>query len=155
MNILNYALLLGCSLVGVPALHAETGAPERAAVERVLTDYKNSIERLDASKTEQLFTADSEVFENGGVEGSYANYLAHHLGPELAAFKSFKFSNYKVSVRFEGSLAFATETYDYRIEPKTGEILERTGVATSVLRPVDGAWKIVMAHSSARRPKAK
>ena len=27
------------------------------------------------------------MFETGGVEGTYAKYLAHHLGPELAAFK--------------------------------------------------------------------
>lgn len=51
-------------------------------------------------------------------------------------------------------MALATETYRYRIEPRTGEIAERLGVATSVLKKVDGTWKIVSMHGSARRPRA-
>ena len=137
------------------------GAPTRAvqstdeiAVRSVLSQYKAAIERLDATGTEQLFAADAAIFETGGVEGSYANYLAHHLGPELAEFKSFGFSDYKVDVRFEGPVALATETYNYRIETKTGEIAERRGVATSVLKKIGGEWKILSMHNSARKPKA-
>src|SRR3546814_10420140 len=96
----------------------------------VLGNYKAAIERLNASGTEQLFAADSQIFETGGVEGTYENYLAHHLGPELDHFRSFKFSDYKVDVRFEGPVALATETYRYRIETQSGEVAERLGVAT-------------------------
>ncbi len=103
--------------------------------------------------TEKLFTADSTIFETGGVEGNYANYLAKHLGPELGHFKSFKFSDYKVEVRIEGPVALAAETYNYRIEPKEGEIAQRRGVATSVLKKVDGEWKILSMHNSARTPR--
>lgn len=124
-----------------------------AAVRAVLSQYKTAIERLDAAGTERLFTADSTIFETGGVEGSYRNYLAHHLGPELKAFKSFGFSDYKVDVRFEGPVALVTETYNYRIETKKGEIAERRGVATSVLKKVGGQWKILSMHNSARKPK--
>lgn len=126
---------------------------DEAAVRSVLSQYKSAIERLDATGTEQLFTPDSAIFETGGVEGSYANYLAKHLGPELGHFKSFKFSDYKVDVRFEGPVALATETYNYRIEPKEGEVAERRGVATSVLKKVNGQWKIISMHNSARRPR--
>ena len=130
----------------------EENAPVRA-VRAVLARYKSAIERLDASGTEALFTEDSAVFETGGVEGTYKEYLAHHLGPELAAFRAFAFSDYAVAVRIEGDLALATETYNYRIETKTGEIAMRRGVATSVLtRTVDG-WKILVMHNSARKPK--
>lgn len=128
-------------------------ATDTRAVEAVLSQYKNAIEKLDAAGTEQLFTTDARVFETGSAEGSYATYLAHHLGPELKQFKSFRFSNYRVDVRFEGPVALATETYRYRIEPKTGEATERLGVATSVLKKVKGGWKIVSMHNSARRPK--
>lgn len=124
-----------------------------AAVRSVLSQYKSAIERLDATGTEKLFTTDSTVFETGGVEGSYTNYLAKHLGPELGHFKSFKFSDYKIDVRFEGPVALATETYNYRIEPKTGAVAERRGVATSVLKKVNGHWKIITMHNSARTPK--
>lgn len=123
------------------------------AVEAVLSRYKNAIEKLDASGTEQLFTTDARIFETGSAEGTYATYLAHHLGPELGQFKSFRFSDYKVDVRFEGSVALATETYRYRIEPKTGQVAERIGVATSVLKKVGSNWKIVSMHNSGRKPK--
>ncbi len=142
------------------ASHAIAMAPQAAsisadesAVRAVLARYKAAIERLDATGTEALFTKDSAVFEAGGVEGTYEQYLAHHLEPELAAFRSFRFSGYTVSVRIEGDLALATETYDYRIETKSGEIAERKGVATSVLTRTADGWKILVMHNSARKPK--
>ena len=41
----------------------------------------------------------------------------------------------------------------YRIETKKGEVAERIGVATSVLTKIEGSWKILSMHNSARRPK--
>ena len=58
-----------------------------------------------------------------------------------------------MDVRFEGPVALATETYHYRIETKKGEIAERRGVATSVLKKIGGQWKILSMHNSARKPK--
>lgn len=148
-------VIVAVALCTPVAIHAQSVSPEveRQAIEAVLANYKAAIERLDASGTEKLFTADSQIFETGGVEGNYANYLAHHLGPELDHFRSFKFSDYKVDVRFEGPVALATETYRYRIEPISGEAAERLGVATSVLKKIDGSWRIISMHNSARRPK--
>ncbi len=148
--------ILVLSLIGAPA--AVQAAPPRtadvAAVKAVLSAYQRAVERLDARGTQRLFTADSTIFETGGSEGTYANYLAHHLTPELAEFRSFKFSNYKVSVRFEGpTTALADETYAYRIATKKGEVAKRLGVATSVLRKQDGKWRIISMHNSGRKPK--
>ena len=127
---------------------------DEAAVKEVLSRYKSAIEKLDATGTEALFTPDSTVFETGGIEGSYTNYLAKHLGPELGHFKSFKFSDYKVNIRFEGPVALATETYKYRIETNKGEVVERQGVSTSVLKKIGGQWKILTTHNSGRTPRA-
>lgn len=139
-----------------PAAAQEPAADDRVAVQAVLSQYKAAIERLDARGTEQLFTANSAIFETGGSEGSYANYLAHHLGPELHEFKSFKFSDYKVDVHLLGpAAAHAIETYKYRIETNKGEVVERIGVATSVLKKENGRWKIVMMHNSGRKPRAQ
>ena len=71
----------------------------------------------------------------------------------MAEFKSFTFSDYKVDVRFEGSLALTTETYSYRIETKDGTIAQRIGVTTSVLKQIDGQWRILVSHNSGRKPK--
>ena len=149
-------LIFAAAMFAAQPLAAQSGparAADSAAVRTLLSQYKSAVERLDAKGTERLFTGDSQVFENGGVEGSYANYLAKHLGPELGHFKSFKFSDYKVDVRFEGPVALTTETYNYRIETEKGEIVERRGVATSVLKKVGRDWKILSTHGSSRKPK--
>jgi uncharacterized protein (TIGR02246 family) len=125
-----------------------------AAVREVLARYQAALERLDASGTQMLFATDSAIFETGGSEGTYANYLAHHLTPELAEFKSFKFSDYAVDVRFEGPLALASETYKYRIETQDGTVAEHLGVATTVLKRIGGEWKILVSHNSGRKPTA-
>ena len=138
-----------------PAAQPKTAQmSDEAAVRTVLSQYKSAIERLDATGTERLFATDSAIFETGGREGSYANYLAHHLGPELKEFKSFGFTDYKVDIRFEGPVALATESYKYRIETKKGEIAERLGVATSVLKKVGNQWQIISMHNSGRKPKS-
>lgn len=155
--LLSVALLVASPAVAQPsrALPAAAQRAEVAAIKTVLAQYKAAIEKLDASTTERLFMKNSAIFETGGVEGTYANYLAHHLGPELREFKSFRFSDYKVDVHLLGpAAAHAVETYKYRIETKSGEIAERRGVATSVLKKIGGQWKIVSMHNSARKPRA-
>ena len=150
------AALIAAPLAAKPAVPAPIAARtiDATAVRAVLAQYQAAVVRLDARGTERLFTPDSAIFESGGVEGNYANYLAHHLIPELAEFKTFTFSNYKVDVHFEGPVAIATESYNYRIETKSGDVAERAGVATSVLKKVGGRWKILSMHNSARRPQA-
>lgn len=140
-------------LVMAPASAEETRAADTAAVAEVLSQYRAAIERLDATGTERLFVEDSQVFENGGVEGSYSHYLAHHLGPELGHFTSFRFSDVDVDIRFEGPVALATESYTFRIERHEGEPIERRGVTTSVLRRTDDGWRIVSSHNSSRAPR--
>lgn len=155
------ALLAASPLAAHPASdHAKVAkatpaqSSDEAAVISVLAHYKDAVEKLDASGTQRLFATDSAIFETGGVEGNYANYLTHHLTPELGEFKSFRYSNYKIEVRFVGPVALTSESYSYRIETKKGEVAERLGVATSVLTKVNGSWKILSMHNSARRPKA-
>ena len=130
---------------------------EKEAVKTVLKSYKDAIQALNAEGTMGLFTEDSQVFESGGVEGSYKTYLEHHLGPELHHFNSFIFSDYKVSVMVDLPYAFTTESYVYTIDLKANEekgreaqIINKKGVATSVLRKTDSGWKILKTHSSSR-----
>ncbi|WP_430427749.1 YybH family protein [Parasphingorhabdus sp.] len=121
--------------------------------ETVLNTYRQAIERLDGSAMAELFTEDSLVFENGKAEGSFANYLTHHLGPELHHVTSFQFTEPKVSVTIYGDTAVAHESYGYVIVLGDDRTIKRQGVATSVLRKTGGSWKIVQYHSSSRAPK--
>ena len=150
------SMLTSVALASTPAVagSAATSGGDTTAVRAVLGSYQAAVQRLDTRGTQVLFADDSEIFESGGSEGNYKNYLAHHLTPELSEFKSFKFSDYRVSVRFAGPVALASEAYKYRIELKSGEVAERFGVATSVLRKRGGRWQVISMHSSARKPKA-
>lgn len=122
------------------------------AVKAVLKQYSTALEKLDVKGTEKLFTSDSKIFESGGTEGTYAHYLEHHLIPEFKDFISFKFSDYKADVQVDGKYAFATETYNYTIVlSKDNSESKRKGVTTSVLRKVNGQWKIWISHNSSRR----
>ena len=152
---MRYLILLALVALSAPvqAQRAPHRAVDEAAVTAVLGQYRAAIERLDATGTERLFVADSQIFESGGVEGTYAHYLAHHLGPELREFRSFRFSNVNVEVRFEGPVALATESYTFRIEPVQGAPVERRGVTTSVLRRTGAGWRIVSSHNSSRAPR--
>ncbi|MGQ2935326.1 MAG: YybH family protein [Sphingopyxis sp.] len=140
-------------LVAVPAQATEPADYQGAAA--ALAQYKSAMEKLDLTGVEALFSPDAQIFESGGVEGNFAHYRDHHMGPELKEFKSFTFRNYKISVRSEGDVAIATETYSFSIVLGSGETIERDGVATSVLKRENGKWQIFNLHSSSRKPKVR
>ncbi len=49
----------------------------------------------------------------------------------------------------DGKYAFATETYTYTlVQVKDKTEVKRKGVATSVLKKINGDWKIMISHSS-------
>lgn len=122
-------------------------------VKETLLKYKDALEKLDVTGTDILFAANSQIIESGKVEGSYQDYLAHHIGPELGDFKSFKFENYKVDVTVTGDYAFAVETYNYTIILKKDNTeIKRRGVASSFLKKENDTWKIVHMHNSSRKP---
>lgn len=131
---------------------------EEQAVTTLMTQYKDAIQRLTVEGTFELFTEDSAVFEQGGVEGSYTHYVEHHLGPELGHFESFAFSDYDIEVDVQGDFAFTTETYRYQIILKPNDEgisreISKKGLATSVLKKTASGWKIYKTHSSSRALK--
>lgn len=127
----------------------------QAEVTTVLRGYREAIEALDGDAGAAFFWPDGRVYEQGGVEGTYGDYLAHHLGPELTAFSAFSFNDYDSQITVAGDIAYATETYVYRIvfQDASRQAVERRGVATSVLERRGGVWRIVSYHSSARTPR--
>lgn len=129
--------------------------PEKEAVLKVMKTYKDALQNLTTEGTFDLFTKDSEVFESGGAEGTYTHYIEHHLGPELDHFKKFEFSDYGIDVKVDEPYAFTTENYVYTIvlqpdDKGNSRTIEKKGVATSILKKIDGKWKIIKTHSSSR-----
>lgn len=149
MKTLCYISFLLLLFYGTPSA-AQT---EIEKVKETLSKYKSALEKLDVSETGRLFSAGSQIIESGKVEGTYQDYLAHHIGPELGDFKSFKFENYKVDVTVTGDYAFAVETYSYTIILKKDNAeIKRKGAASSFLRKEADGWKIVHMHNSSRKP---
>ena len=145
-------LMMSLLLATFTVTFAQSGDNE--AVKAVLNNYKKAIEKLDTSGVVNFFVKDSKVYEQASDEGTIGHYLEHHLGPELKAFKSFTFSNYKVDVTIAGEYAFSTETYIYTIVlSKDAKEIKSQGVATSILRKLKDGWKIVQTHSSFRKAK--
>lgn len=138
--------------------HAANDASEVndvSGAEDVLKAYRSALVARDAGAMADLFAISSAVFENGKAEGSFSNYMEHHLGPELDEIVSFTFSEPTLSVTRHGHLAYGHETYGYRIELADGRVIERDGVATSVLAHDASGWKIVQYHSSSRTPRKR
>src|SRR3546814_2155966 len=110
------SMFAGLALATVLATSAQAQTPEHAhaqpadeqQVRTVITAYKDAIERMDVSQTPALFWPDSEIFENGGVEGSFAYYLEHHLGPEFVDLAGFDFRDHQMKLEVDGYTAFVT-----------------------------------------------
>ncbi len=167
------ASVLGLALLPVPAVaqskdkaeqsgpaishadHAKGMEHDVTGAEAALVAYREALVARDADAMTSLFAEESAVFENGKDEGSFAHYMEHHLGPELDAITSFTFGTPTVAVTRMGKIAYGRETYTYRIELADGRVIDREGVATSVLAHDADGWKIVQYHSSSRAPRAK
>lgn len=130
-----------------------TAADETSGAEAVLVAYRAALTARDAKAMADLFAQDSAIFENGKAEGSFTNYMEHHLGPELAEIANFTFDDPTVTVTTMGHMAYGRETYTYRIELSDGRVVDREGAATSVLMHDAEGWKIVQYHSSSRAPR--
>ncbi|MGB2759971.1 MAG: nuclear transport factor 2 family protein [Maribacter stanieri] len=133
---------------------------DKQEVIAVMKAYKDAIQNLTTEGTFELFTPDASIFEQGKVEGTYSEYIDHHLGPELGHFKSFTFSDYTITSTINIPYAFTTENYLYTIILKEDKAkgtkernIESKGVATSILQKIDGFWKIIHSHTSFKKLK--
>src|SRR3546814_18554359 len=106
-------------------MHAmDASADDVAGAEETLKAYRTALEARDAQAMRALFAEDSAIFENGKAEGSFANYMENHLGPELDAIGSFTFTDTTLTVTRMGHVAHANETYGYRYEIHTARVIE-------------------------------
>ncbi len=124
-----------------------------AAVETVLERQEQAIREADMAALDALWSGSEGVyvFEQGGVDSSWAAYRDHHLGPELEALEDLDFRHEDVRIRASGDLAVATGRYVLTAH-HDGQDIESRGVFTTALEREAGTWKIVHSHLS-RRPR--
>lgn len=149
-KIVQKGLLLVMLLIASTSAFSQTNDAE--AVKSILKKYNDATQKMDLSKTKELFASNSQIFESGGSEGSYEHYLEHHLGPEFEEFKSFTIADYKVEAVVEGNIAYTIETYNFTIViAKDSKEIKRKCIATSILKKENNVWKIVISHNSSRK----
>jgi ketosteroid isomerase-like protein len=154
MNVKSIITLVMLSFFQLMTFNVQAQSSEEEQVKEVLNKYNSALESLDVKGTDILFVSNSQILETGKIEGTYQDYIAHHIGPELGHFKSFTYSNYVVEVTVDLPYAFTTESYLYTIVLKEEEkVIEREGVSTTVLKKIGEDWKIVKSHNSGRKPK--
>ena len=71
---------------------------------------------------------------------------------------TFEFSDYVIDAEVDLPYAFTTETYIYTIvlnpdDKGNTRTIKKKGVVTSILKKIDGKWKIIKTHSSSRNTK--
>ena len=130
----------------------ETVATAPPDVRTVLDAQERAFREADMATLDGLWSADPDVvvFEQGGVDSSWAAYRDGHLGPELVALDSLDFRHRDVHVRAGDRLAVATGRYVLTAQ-HDGEPVESEGVFTTVFERTDGPWQIVHTHLS--RPR--
>lgn len=113
--------------------------------------YDAAFVAKDLAKLETMYTADTTVFEGGGVNNGWDDYRDHHLGPELKSFMDLRFAHSDVVPHLVGADA-AFVTAEYTLHAKVGDRLsDGGGLATYQLVRQSGAWKIKHTHTSAKR----
>ncbi len=115
--------------------------------------FHAALARGDTDSAAALLADDAVIFEEGGVEGSKAEYAVDHLPVDAAFSRVVSSSVIRRSGGSAGTLAWiATEgrmTGTYK-----GKAVERLTTETMLLRRVGRAWKIIHIHwSSAAMPQ--
>jgi hypothetical protein len=158
--ILFLPMLLMLALASYPA--ASIAADERrdadeAAIASILQAVERGWETGDGQPFREHFLDfdGARYFESGGQNVGLDDLVLHHVEPEKHAIEGLQVDFVDTAMHFEGDFAWVLA--DTRVAGKilrTGEILDRTGFATFLLRRIDGDWKVVHTHSSTR-PRRK
>lgn len=146
-------VLLAAPVLGQQAASRPESRP--ATPTEVASAYLDTMDSGDLDRAESLFARQSSIFEGGGEEGTWKHYREHHIGPELAEFKSFKTTKGKPeeAVSADGSMAFVAWPVEYRIALKDGKEVDSKGTVTFVLVREGDAYRIRHLHWSSRKKK--
>ncbi|MEP7130894.1 MAG: DUF4440 domain-containing protein [Sphingomicrobium sp.] len=115
--------------------------------------FHAALHRGDAPAAAALLADNALIFEEGGVERSKAEYVAHHLPADAAFSKIVALNVTRRAGGGGGALAWiASEgrmTGIYK-----GKAVDRVTTETMLLRQAGGGWKIIHIHwSSAALPE--
>ena len=146
-----------CTATTGPTAPSPRAPAEKPPLDAALA-YLDAASRRDPSALTDLVASDAAVFESGGDEGTFTQYHAHHLPPELEQFTRFEIRPDEAGTRSwvadDRSLAVVAVPMAYDIALRDGRTLASQGTVTFVLRPAEEGWTIVHLHGSSRPRRA-
>lgn len=113
----------------------------------VVDAFHAALHRGDARSAATLLTDDALIFEEGGVERSKAEYVAHHLPADVAFSMVVPSSVTRRAGGSKGALAWIASEGRMKGTYK-GKAVDRVTTETMLLRHVGRRWKIVHIHWS-------
>ncbi|NVJ67091.1 MAG: nuclear transport factor 2 family protein [Gammaproteobacteria bacterium] len=98
----------------------------------------------------------ARFIESGGQNKGLDSLVTHHVEPEKDALEYLELDFSNIEIHFENDFAWALA--DTRVKGKvrkSGRVFDKSGYQTFLFRKVNGLWKVVHSHSSARDYKPK
>jgi ketosteroid isomerase-like protein len=152
MRIHSFSLLLSMLVLFLfapapaTAQQADT-AQVRATIEALFA----AAERGDIAALDTLYAGeDLTVIEGAGIDRGWTRYRDHHLGPELEAFRNFRYRPNQIETHVAGDLAWAIFRYSLRAEYQERE-LDQVGRGTAILERRGDRWVVRHTQTSSRQ----
>ncbi len=120
----------------------------------VVEAFHAALGRGDKDAALALLASNVQIYEQGYVERSKAEYASHHLASDMEFSQAVKSETNDVAVVDEGNLAYVVRQGTTKGEFK-GKPVDTINLETMVLQRMDGSWKIVHIHWSSRKVEKK
>lgn len=119
---------------------------ERAAVQRVIAGYAQSVQSENLAAIEGAFAPGLHILTGASALHSWAEYRDQHLRPETARFRGLRYTHSGIETTIRGNVAWANFRWQMAGDGDTPA--PALGRGTAVLEKLDGSWKIAVLHFS-------
>ncbi len=121
-------------------------------VAEIANTFHEALAKGDGAAAQALLDDNVQIYEQGWVERSKAEYAAHHLESDLAFSAATTSEQTARTGTMLGELAYVTT--EGRISGSSkGKPVDSVTLETMVLRQTPGGWRIVHIHWSSRAAK--
>lgn len=139
---------------GKVASVSDTAIPAFAEAAATVDAFHLALSKGDRERVQALLDDKVQIYEQGWVERSKAEYAAHHLASDFEFSSAVKRQQTARSGSVSGDIAYVT-TEDKATGKFKGKDVDSITLETMVLRRFTDGWKIVHIHWSSRNAKTK
>jgi len=144
--LLLFPLVLSPAFTSAQAFSPTDTAHVRVTIEALFA----AAERGDMAALDSLYVGDDlTVIEGAGIDRGWTQYRDHHLGPELEAFREFRYRPSEIEANVAGDFAWAIFRYSLRAEYQ-GRELDQVGRGTAILERQGDRWVVRHSQTSSR-----